>query len=180
MFTFVGQPFKKNDQDFGPWEARKAAGDGGEFGGGLPQAFFTDNDKSMRCGQFGAIMRSFGIRYGFYDPKDWGKARYIDPIVDTFADVLNAQAAFAFAEDDAGREAGCTAYENTVGKFMGLIEANMKHHGGKFAAGDSITIADFVVAGHMQACSLNKASPMPFYGICQKVLPGHAAYQAYE
>ncbi len=36
MFTYHGQKFKKNDQDFAEWEARKARGDGGEFGGGLP------------------------------------------------------------------------------------------------------------------------------------------------
>ena len=45
MFTHHGQKFRKDDQDFGPWEQRKAAGDGGEFGGGLPQAFFTDKGK---------------------------------------------------------------------------------------------------------------------------------------
>ncbi len=134
----------------------------------------------MRCAQFGAILRSFGIRYGYYNPRDWKQARYIDPIVDTFADVLSAQAVFAFAQDDAGRQAGVEKYTAVVAKFFKLVEANLKHHGGKFAAGNTITIADFAVAGHMRGCSINKESPLPFYGICQKVMPECLVYKQYE
>ena len=42
MFEYQGQPYKKVDVDPAEWEAAKARGEGGEFGGGLPQATFTD------------------------------------------------------------------------------------------------------------------------------------------
>ena len=54
----------------------------------------------MRMAQFGAIMHSFGIRYGFYDPKDWKAARYCDPIVDCWGDEMNLLGAWAFAPDE--------------------------------------------------------------------------------
>lgn len=172
MFVYHGQKFTKRDQDIaGGWEARKAAGDGGEFGGGLPQAFITDKGKSYRMAQFGAILRSFGIRYGYYNPRDWKACRYIDPVVDTFADVLGAQAMVAFAQDDEGRKAGMEKFLGVIVKFAKLLEANMAHHKGKFAAGNNITIADFVVAGLMQGVTRNKGSEYPFYAECVKLLP---------
>ena len=45
----------------------KARGEGGEFSGGLPQATYTENGVEHRLAQFGAILRHFGIRYGYYN-----------------------------------------------------------------------------------------------------------------
>ena len=44
MFEYHGQPYKKvaYGNDMVEWNAKKANGDGGEFGGGLPQATYTD------------------------------------------------------------------------------------------------------------------------------------------
>jgi len=39
MFDHAGQMHTKECPTFESWGARKAAGDGGEFGGGLPQVF---------------------------------------------------------------------------------------------------------------------------------------------
>lgn len=36
MFEYHGQPYKKIDHVEEEWEAAKARGEGGEFGGGLP------------------------------------------------------------------------------------------------------------------------------------------------
>lgn len=130
--------------------------------------------------QFGAILRSFGIRYGYYNPRDWKACRYIDPVVDTFADVLGAQSMVAFAQDDEGRKAGMEKFCGVIVKFAKLLEANMAHHKGKYAAGNSITIADFVVAGLMQGVTRNKGSEYPFYAECAKLLPAQAGYMAYE
>ena len=180
MFTYHGQKFKKNDQSFPGWDERKANGDGGEFGGGLPQALFQDKGKKYRAAQFGAILRSFGIRFGYYNPRDWKSCRYIDPVVDTFADVLAAQSVFAFAQDDEGRNAGIEKYKTVATKFYKLVESNMKHHGGKYAAGNMITIADFVIAGHMTGCSINKQSPLPFYGLSEQIMPSVPTYKALQ
>ena len=57
MFEYHGQPYNKVAKNMPDWEAQKASGDGGEFGGGLPQAVFTDNGKKHRIAQFGAILR---------------------------------------------------------------------------------------------------------------------------
>ena len=48
------------------WFARKAAGNGGEMQV-LP--ILTLDDVPLQ--QTNAILRSFGIMYGYYDPKDW-------------------------------------------------------------------------------------------------------------
>ena len=63
--------------------------------------------------------------------------------------MLGAQSVFAFAADDEGRNAGLEQFKAVIVKFAKLLEANLEHHGGSFAAGDDITIADFVVAGLM-------------------------------
>jgi len=44
MFEYHGQPYTKIDVDQAEWGAKKARGEGGEFGG-LPQASFTENGK---------------------------------------------------------------------------------------------------------------------------------------
>ena len=42
MFEYCGQRYKKIDIDPAYWAEKKAAGEGGEFGGGLPQIMFQD------------------------------------------------------------------------------------------------------------------------------------------
>lgn len=51
-------------------------------------------------GQMAAILRSFGARYGYYNPADWRQARLIDPIVETYADLLSGMAKIMFAKED--------------------------------------------------------------------------------
>ena len=93
-------------------------------------------------------MRYFGIRYGYYDTRNFRCCRYVDPIVDTFCDSLAMMAGFMFApEADQPIRAG--DYMVFAQRFHGLMERNLSHHGGKFAAGDHITIADFVMASHI-------------------------------
>ena len=100
MFEYHGQAYKKIDETPEGWEAKKAAGQGGEFGGGLPYAECKVQGKQMRFAQFGAIIRMFCIRYGYYNTKDWKCARYHDPIVDTWADALGLSSAILFGPED--------------------------------------------------------------------------------
>ena len=108
----------------------------------------------------GAILRMFGTRYGYYDLKDWNQAGLIDPIVDTFADQMGAMSAFAFASEDADKAPLIEAYVSMARKFHSLVEANLNHHGGKFAAGNKVTIADFVMASHIGNYVTNAAFPL--------------------
>ena len=100
MFEYHGQAYKKIEETPEGWEAKKAAGQGGEFGGGLPYAECKVGGKQMRFAQFGAILRMFCIRYGYYNTKDWKCARYHDPIVDTWADALGLSSAILFGPED--------------------------------------------------------------------------------
>jgi len=72
------------------WEAAKKAGIDWDFDC-LPMVTFTENDgNSYELGHTAAILRSFGIRYGYYDPKDWKMCRLVDPIVETWNDLMTA------------------------------------------------------------------------------------------
>ena len=100
MFEYHGQAYEKIEETLEGWEAKKAAGGGGEFGGGLPQAEATIQGKKMCFAQFGAILRMFCVRYGYYNTKDWKCARYHDPIIDTWADALGKSSAILFGPED--------------------------------------------------------------------------------
>ena len=95
----VGQNCPKVVIEFHAWEPRKKAGDGSEFGC-LPQVLVKKGAQKIRMAKFTAIMHSFGIRYGFYDPNDWKTARYCDPIVDCWGDEINLLRAWLFAHPD--------------------------------------------------------------------------------
>ena len=99
MFEYHGQPHVKASLSEQEWGAKKNAGDCGEFGG-LPQVDIMVGGKKVNMGQMGAILRSFGIRFGYYNPRDWKQASLIDPIVDTFADVLAGMGGVLFASGD--------------------------------------------------------------------------------
>lgn len=71
LFEYHGQPNNKTSHEFGAWEALKAQGKGGEFGGGLPQATITVGGKQHHLSQMGAMLRMFCIKFGYYNPKDW-------------------------------------------------------------------------------------------------------------
>ena len=92
------------------------------------------------------MLRSFGIRFGYYNPKDWKFARYIDPIVEMWGDIFGLTA--KFLSDDTNPEMLPALIEG-MKRFNGLIEKGLVHHGGKFAAGDSVSIADFVLASYV-------------------------------
>ena len=111
-------------------------------------------------GQFSAIMRTLGMQLGFYDGADFKTARYCDPIVDTWADVVGACGGVAFAEDDEAKMAACAKLMEICGKFNGLVEKTLAHHKGKFAAGAKMTCADFVLASYCSNILMNPLNPV--------------------
>ena len=100
MFEYHGQPYTKETETMEGWAQKKADGQGGEFGCGLPQAVFTEGGKERRLAQTGAIMRSFGIRFGYYNTSDAESVKFIDPVIDTWSDIMDAIGAIAFAPAD--------------------------------------------------------------------------------
>ena len=108
--------------------------------------------------QFGAVLRFFCIKFGYYNTKDWKAARYADPIVDTWADFVGAAGAVLFAPDS--EKAALTEKVVAVGKkFNMIVEKNLSHHKGKWAAGNNIGIADFVMAAYIGNFGMNPESP---------------------
>lgn len=158
MFEYHGQRYKKIDIDPNYWAEKKAADEGGEFGGGLPQVMFEDeNGVELELAQFGSIMRHFGMRYGYYDASSFEMSRYVDPIVETFGDLMNHLAKIIFAPNDADKMPLIFSYLEFVKKYHSMVESNLEHHGGCYAAGDQVTIADFVMASYIGNYLLNPA-----------------------
>ena len=110
--------------------------------------------------QFGAIMRFLGVRFGFYNIRDWKTASYCDPIVETWGDVMGAAAGVLFAPDDDTRAVATEKLMEVCVKYNGLIEKTMTHHGGSFAAGNRMTIADFVLASYCGNFIRNSNNPI--------------------
>ena len=104
-------------------------------------------------------MHSFGIRYGFYNTKDWKAAGYCDPIVDCWGDLMAALGAWAYAPPGEAQDAAMVAWRAYVDKFHALVEKTLAHHGKKFIAGDKVTIADFVMASYIGNYVNNPNSP---------------------
>ena len=59
---------------------------------------------------------------------------------------MDAYSKILFEEEKA---APTEKFAEVAGKFNALVEANFVKHGGKYCAGNSITIADFVLASYV-------------------------------
>jgi len=99
MFEYHGQQWSKKGWSQEAWGAAKAKNDGscGEFNGGLPQVKFTVGGKKMDCSGLSAILHMFGTKFGYYDPKDWKCAARVDPVIESFGDVVGAVGGVMFA-----------------------------------------------------------------------------------
>lgn len=148
IFQYHGQPNNKTSETPEGWEAKKAAGKGGEFGGGLPQACVTVNGKPHQLAQMGAILRMFAIKFGYYNPKDWKMARYADQIVDTYSDVLGKATPILFGPESE-KQKNIEAFLAIAKLYNQMVERNLNHHNGKWAAGNTISIADFCMASYI-------------------------------
>ena len=158
MFEYHGQQYKKIGHAPPAWEAKKAAGNGGEFGGGLPQIDLNAGGKVHNLGQFGAIMRMFSIRFGYYNPKDWKCAMYHDTIVDTWADVLGKTSAILFGPPDK-KDENVANFLAIAKKFNMIVESQLQRHGGKFVGGNNVGMGDFVMAAWIGNFIMNSANP---------------------
>lgn len=71
--------------------------------------------------------------------------------------------AFLFAPDS--EKPACHAKTIELAKkYNAMMEKNLTHHGGKFAAGNNVGIADFIMAGYVGNFIMNNESPF-----CEKM-----------
>ena len=90
MFEYHGQPYEKISIEQAEWGQLKGKPGAGEFNS-LPLVEIKGSRGHTReLGQLSAVLRCFGIRFGYYNPRDWMQARLIDPIIDTWTEVVQA------------------------------------------------------------------------------------------
>ena len=105
-------------------------------------------------------------------------ARYADPIVDTFADVLAKSSAILFGPESE-KEKNTQAFIAIAKLYHKMMETNLTHHGKKWAAGESISIADFVMASWIGNFVMNVENPFsPTLKSCLEETPKFKAYCA--
>ena len=73
---------------------------------------------------------------------------HIDPLVDTFADVMEVLTKIVFATSDEDKKAAVGKFGELAKKVHKVAEASLQQHGGRYIAGDAITIGDFVMASY--------------------------------
>ena len=150
MLTHKGVEFQDDVVTFEEWGPRKAKGDTGEMGA-LP--IYYEDGKAMQ--QFGAILRSQGIKYGYYHPNDWKTCGEIDQITDTWADVLNSFAPILLELGTLSPEEVKTKTEaikdGILRKFLVICEQTLERHQAKnttckYIVANTMTTADFAIA----------------------------------
>ena len=120
--------------------------------GQLP-VFITDEGKSLN--QTVAILRYLGSKHG-YIPDDLMARYYCDNAVDsTFGDLVTKEFYPKFMQDDELTEDDIKFCVERFVKYHAGLEKQMAAHGGQFIAGDSLSIAYFVVFATHTSSALN-------------------------
>ena len=86
-------------------------------------------------------------------------SRYADQIVDTFADCLAKSSAILFGPES-DKEKNTQAFIAIAKLFHQMVERNLTHHGKKWAAGDNISIAEFIMASWIGNFVMNEENPL--------------------
>ena len=68
--------------------------------------------------------------------------------------------AILFAPEGTDKTPMIEAFLALAKNYHGLMEKNLEHHGGKFTAGNQVTIADFVMASYIGNYIVNPAFPV--------------------
>ena len=160
------------------WASRKKTENlAGEFGD-LP--ILTSKGKQM--GQAMAILRSLGIKHGYYFPTDWKSAYYSDVIVDCWADVFESMGKLLFlmqsAPEAETRAAVDKAVDSVHEPMLQLIEKQLDDLGGPYIVGEKLTIADFCCAAAFFNIWCNPAGPLKeVFGQVVARYPKSSAYK---
>ena len=118
--------------------------------------FETEDGKLLV--QSWAILRFLGRKYGYY-PEDPETAWKIDSTIDAVEDYLNAYFKFNFESNEEKKAIFKEAWLKLLPTWVAAIEKRITSNGGKYVAGEKITIADFALATVGFNMLLNEANP---------------------
>ena len=112
------------------------------------------DDEGRAFNQTVSILRYLGGQHG-YIPDDLMARYYCDNAIDAvYGDLYSKEFNFRFFKDELAEE----DIKDNVARFVKLhanLEKLLAAHGGKYMAGDSLSIADFVVFGLHTCSALN-------------------------
>ena len=148
-----------------------------EFGG-MP--ITTYKGKAMQ--QMIAVLRSFGMKHGYYNVKDAMECYRADFIIECYCDSqFGVLAKAAFNPDFKDPEKQGDILKDATAKgfdaLFGQIEQQLEKNGTKFVASDKVTIADVVIAAFYFT---NINNPMnPFQASFNTALENYPKSKAY-
>jgi glutathione S-transferase len=105
-----------------------------------------------------AILRYLGRTYGYY-PEDPEVAYKIDSTIDAVEDYFGAYFKFNFESNEEKKAIFKENWLKMLPIWVTAIEKRLEANGGKYIAGDKITIADFALAAVGFNLLLNEANP---------------------
>jgi glutathione S-transferase len=118
--------------------------------------FETEDGKHLV--QSWAILRFLGRKYGYY-PEDPETAWKVDSTIDAVEDYLNAYFKYNFEKDEDKKAIHKENWLKMLPVWVAAIEKRITSNGGKYVAGEKITIADFALAAAGFNMLLNEANP---------------------
>ena len=110
-----------------------------------------------------AALRALGARYGYYNPRDVMTSYYCDVMLDCWVDIHDQTNGLAMSDPFFSSEGKEDALEKIIEKVhrpaLALLTANLEKHGGKFAAGNQLTVADCAMVAALVNIWENPAGP---------------------
>jgi glutathione S-transferase len=118
--------------------------------------FHTADGKDLV--QSWAILRYLGRTYGYY-PENADLAYKIDSTIDAVEDYFGAYFKFNFESNEEKKAIFKENWLKMIPIWVTAIEKRIEANGGKYIAGDKITIGDFALAAVGFNLLLNEANP---------------------
>jgi glutathione S-transferase len=143
-----------------------------EFG----QVPMFEADGKHYC-QSWAILRFLGRKYGYY-PEDPETAWKIDSTIDAVEDYFNGYFKYNFEKDEERKKVAKENWLKMLPIWVSAIEKRITENGGKYVAGDKLTIADFALASAGFNMLLNEANP--HYAESLPLVKDHEILKAYS
>ena len=159
MLDYDQHPYRQADKPPAGWVERQAKSDTDPFEGNHDYPYISTRDIRYRINYFAAIFKTFGHKFGYYNTHDKAMRKYVDPIVDLYVEIIQKKDALRFHLNIFSKKKECTEdLLKAITNINRQAQRNFADHGGKFAAGNKITIADFVLASMIDSFILNPDS----------------------